>query len=367
MDADYEHLERLLAELRDEAHRTGMRIYVAGGWIRDLLLRATPPKRDVDFVVEGNALEFARSVAERLGAAEVRTFDRFLTAKLMTPSRYPGLDQIDFATAREETYERPGELPLVRPSTIAHDLARRDFSCNALAIGVPELLAWLAGAREIEALEHNVLDQFDGCRAIAERVVHVLHPRSFIDDPSRLFRAVRYETRFDGTLGTETAELFEFASEHGALETLAPFRRLTEIRKSMCEWRPHLILRRLLERGVFDTFRLIDAEGLSRVQSMLERIAAAHDWCGPETRSELGMTALFAVYLERSNTAWRELGFAKKEIDARKELAARVSSPPSLHEASEVLLATLALLSPDEGLRIEARNELFRTAPGARL
>ncbi|HEX8856565.1 MAG TPA: hypothetical protein VF752_13295 [Thermoleophilaceae bacterium] len=161
--------------------------YLVGGAVRDLLLgiRST----DLDVVVEGDAVAEARTLAERLGGEFVQ-HERFGTATV----RADGLT-LDLATTRRETYPEPGALPVVEPAGLLEDLARRDFTVNAMAIG-------LTGDDE------GVLHDPHGGREDLDRgTIRVLHERSFVDDPTRLLRAVRYETRLGFSMDPETERL----------------------------------------------------------------------------------------------------------------------------------------------------------------
>ena len=179
----------LLSHIRRMAEAKGLPVYLVGGFVRDFLLGLTPD--DFDFAVEGNAPAFARAVAHDLGG-EVMAHAPFGTATWLGPE---GL-AIDFATARTETYAQPATLPEVTPGTsIVADLRRRDFTINAMALRVDG--------------EHfgELLDPHGGQSDLAARVVRVLHPGSFVDDPTRLFRAVRYEMRLGFAIAPDTLAL----------------------------------------------------------------------------------------------------------------------------------------------------------------
>ena len=188
----------LLAHVRRIAEAGRLPVYLAGGFVRDLLLGLTPD--DFDFVVEGDAPALARAVARELGG-EVKAHAPFGTATWFDP----GGAAIDFATARTETYPQPAALPVVTPgASIAADLHRRDFTINAMALRVD-------GAHFGE-----LLDPHGGQSDLAARAVRVLHPGSFVDDPTRLFRAVRYEQRLGFTIASGTLALIP-----GAWDALA--------------------------------------------------------------------------------------------------------------------------------------------------
>jgi tRNA nucleotidyltransferase (CCA-adding enzyme) len=183
--------------------------YLVGGAVRDLLRDGRP--LDYDVAVEGDALELARSVAERLGG-DVEGHDRFGTATV----RAAGL-AVDFARCRRETYAAPGALPEVEPASLEEDLRRRDFSVNAMA-------AALARDRLGE-----LIDPLGGERDLHARAIRVLHDRSFVDDPTRLLRAVRYEARLGASMEPRTEELALEAVAGGALATVSGKRIRVEL------------------------------------------------------------------------------------------------------------------------------------------
>jgi tRNA nucleotidyltransferase (CCA-adding enzyme) len=180
--------ERLAAlpgiqRLRDAAG--GLPAYLVGGAVRDLLLNRD--RADVDVAVEGGVSELAR----RLGG-DVRVHERFATATV----RVDGLE-VDLAATRRETYERPGALPVVRPAPITDDLARRDFTVNAMAVP-------LAGTPQL-------IDPHGGLADLRRGELRVLHHGSFADDPTRALRAARYAARYGFALERRTTELLRSA------------------------------------------------------------------------------------------------------------------------------------------------------------
>jgi tRNA nucleotidyltransferase (CCA-adding enzyme) len=194
----------LLAALGEDA-----RVHLVGGAVRDLLLgRATPV--DLDLVVDGDAIALARTLAERLGGgAELRVHERFGTATVRGAGH-----AYDLAGARAESYARPGALPDVRPGTLAEDLARRDFTVNALALALDGRL---------DAAPHALDD-------LAAGLLRVLHDASFVEDPTRLLRLVRYATRLGFAVEPRTDALARAALADGALATVTPTRIGAELR-----------------------------------------------------------------------------------------------------------------------------------------
>jgi tRNA nucleotidyltransferase (CCA-adding enzyme) len=157
------------------AREEGVSLYLVGGAVRDLLLGR--PTDDLDLVVEGDAETLAFIIAKRL-SGHVVSRSQFSTAKISVDGV-----SLDMVTARSEHYNRPGTLPQIAPGNIEEDLARRDFSINAMAVP----LHLLGNAQ--------LLDPFDGESDLHSRLIRVLHDKSFVDDATRIMRAVRYEQR----------------------------------------------------------------------------------------------------------------------------------------------------------------------------
>jgi tRNA nucleotidyltransferase (CCA-adding enzyme) len=183
--------------------------YLVGGAVRDLLRDAVA--KDIDIAVEGDARSVGRAVAERLGS-DAREYERFGTATVETPAT-----TYNFATTRQETYDHPGALPRVTPATLAEDLGRRDFSINAIAVG-------LTG----DDLGH-LYDPFGGVADMEKGLVRVLHDRSFLDDPTRLLRALRYAVRLGFAVDPETERLAREAVAADAFSTVSGARIRDEL------------------------------------------------------------------------------------------------------------------------------------------
>lgn len=202
---------RLLHRASVLAAERGGRAYLVGGNPRDLLLSV--PHHDVDVAIEGNALEIAETLASEADA-QLETAERFGTANLTLPNALPGLDLV---TTRKELYDYPGALPTVQPGTIYDDLARRDFTINAMAL---ELLPQDTG---------TFLDAHRGLNDLDSRLIRVLHDNSFIDDPTRIFRAVKYAGRLGFNIEPHTLELILRAIRDGAIVTVSADRLTREV------------------------------------------------------------------------------------------------------------------------------------------
>ena len=204
--------------------------FLVGGAVRDLLRGAGSV--DLDLAVEGSARNTARALAQRL-AGEVREHERFGTATVAAD----GLS-FDLAATRRESYERPGALPVVEPAPLAEDLGRRDFSINAMAVG-------LTG----DDLGH-LYDPHGGLDDLRAGVVRVLHDRSFIDDPTRLLRALRYEARLSFGMDEDTEKLALRAIAAGAPATVSGTRIGEELMYLLGEQEASSAVRRMNELGL---------------------------------------------------------------------------------------------------------------------
>jgi len=213
------------------AERLEYKAYAVGGFVRDLLLRR--PNLDIDIVVEGDGIGFAKLFAEEYGVRG-RYHKKFNTAVLIFPD---GL-RVDVASARFEYYQYPAALPIVEFGSLKMDLYRRDFTINTLAISL--------NPGEFG----HLIDFFGGQRDIKERVVRVLHNLSFVEDPTRILRAIRFEQRFGFRIGKQTASLIRSAVQMGLIEKLWGHRFFHEIQLILMEDDPLPAIRRMAEFGV---------------------------------------------------------------------------------------------------------------------
>lgn len=233
-------LLQLLRLVSQEAAALHMPLYAVGGFVRDLLLGEK--NWDVDLVVEGDAIRLARRLAEKYGG-RVRSHRRFGTAKWILPEegfviQGEGLPEtLDLVTARTEFYEHPTALPTVERSSIKQDLHRRDFTINTLAIRLDG--------------EHwgELLDFYGGEADLQRGLIRVLHSLSFVEDPTRILRAVRFEQRFGFHIEERTEQLI--AEARDLLARVSGPRIAHELELILGEREPEKALRRLHELGVF--------------------------------------------------------------------------------------------------------------------
>ncbi len=221
-----------------KAEQLGMEAYAVGGFVRDILL--DKPNFDIDLVVEGDGLAFAHAFAQELGG-RVKSHPEFKTAAIIFHDEQGVRRRIDVATARLEYYKHPAAMPTIELSSIKMDLYRRDFTINALAVHLnPEHFGLL-------------VDFFGGQRDIKEQIIRVLHALSFVEDPTRILRAVRFEQRFKFVLSNQTERLIKNALKLQVLDKLSGNRIFNEIQLMMEEDVPLACFQRM------DKLRLADA------------------------------------------------------------------------------------------------------------
>lgn len=315
--------------------------YLVGGAVRDLLLGVE--HLDLDVAVDGDARRLARELADRLGGDAVE-HERFGTATVTL-----GDLELDFASTRRETYPRPGALPEVEPAPLAEDLRRRDFTVNAMAIG-------LTGG------DAGVLHDPHGGRADLEQgLVRVLHDRSFEDDPTRLLRAVRYETRLGFRIEPHTEALARAQASGDGLSTVSGARVRDELLDLLGEPEVGAAVARMAELGLDRALhpllradaRLIerarDAAGEVGADPVLAALAALVA-CDPDGLA--GWVDDLHLTRGRSAAVLRAARGARPLADAlRRELA-----PSAVHallhsEPPEALALALALGAPEEPIR----------------
>ncbi|MBW2442574.1 MAG: CBS domain-containing protein [Deltaproteobacteria bacterium] len=228
-------LIRNLQQIGEAADEIGAGAYVVGGFVRDLFLYRSD--EDIDIVIEGDGIAFAKKYAKMVGA-RIHTHQKFGTAVIIFPDGF----KIDVASARMEYYKFPAALPVVEMSSIKLDLYRRDFTINTLAI---QLNSNKFG---------TLIDFFSARKDIKEKIIRVLHNLSFVEDPTRVFRAIRFEQRFEFTIGKLTAGLIANAISMDFFRELSGKRVVTELRLILQEENPVAAIRRLND---FDLLKVI--------------------------------------------------------------------------------------------------------------
>ena len=361
----------LLHALANEADKINLPIFVVGGFVRDLLLGH--PSLDFDIVVEGDAIFFARRLADRFGG-RVLTHQRFGTAKWNiakireqltselpldqegNPSRLP--ESLDLITARTEFYEQPAALPTVESSSIKMDLHRRDFTINTLALRLDG--------------EHygKIYDYWGGLSDLHKGHIRVLHALSFVDDATRLLRAVRFEQRFDFTIEPRTQALMEESLP--LLNKLTGARLRHEINQILAEPKAPRMIRRLNDLGILHTIHpaLPWNKALYQEMQQLDINQIDPTWDLPKQTDHLDLeqTLRYLVWLgrlpeEMLRSISSRLRF-KSELSKLLIATSKVNSalpnifdaPPSevvheLDKAPRLALYAAYLMNEDEGMR----------------
>ena len=228
-----EKIRKILEAVRDTAEEEGCSVYLVGGFVRDLLLLV--PTQDLDFVVEGRGGQFATALMKRMPEGKLTQHIQFGTAQII----FPDGSHLDVASTRWEYYSFPGALPQVEESCLREDLFRRDFTINSMAICLNA--------------EHfgELVDYYGGKRDLQQRIIRFLHNISFIDDPTRMLRAIRFSERYQFNLDKETQEALSTAIESGVLSKLSVERFTEEILLILKEANYLGMGRALMSSGLF--------------------------------------------------------------------------------------------------------------------
>jgi tRNA nucleotidyltransferase (CCA-adding enzyme) len=215
-----QELVNLSKKVVNLAINRNQKLYLVGGVVRDLLLGV--PNLDLDFVVEGDAISLAKEFAEAVNG-KLTTHPMFNTAAVKLDKL-----KVDFAMARTETYAKPSALPTVKPGTLKTDLFRRDFTINAMAICLspPEY--------------GELVDLYGGLDDLQNKLIRVLHEKSFIDDATRIWRAIRYEQRLGFQIEPGTLKLLK--RDVVLLKTVGGYRLRRELELALSEKEPEEIL-----------------------------------------------------------------------------------------------------------------------------
>lgn len=254
----------IIRKIADLAEAKGYKAYLVGGFVRDLLLGAN--NLDIDIVVEGDALAFAGYASEIIGAALVK-HAKFGTAALIMPEPAKGKrSKIDIASARKEFYRHPAALPSVKFSSIKQDLYRRDFTINAMAVSINR------------GDFGRLIDFFGGVKDLERRRIRVLHEKSFIDDPTRIFRAVRFEQRYGFKIDGFTARLIRNAVKAEMFERVSGERLREEIELLLKEEEPLKAVKRMkgLDEVRFISPKIVFGAAQERYCRDIKKLAAVY-------------------------------------------------------------------------------------------
>jgi len=231
----YQRLEKrtkkLLQNIGETGNKLGFNMFVVGGFVRDLLLGRQID--DIDIVVEGDGIEFAKVFAKK-ESCRINTHKKFGTAVIIFPDNF----KIDVASARLEYYKTPAALPIVEKSSIKLDLARRDFTINTLAISLnPDDFG-------------TMIDYFGANRDLKDQTIRTIHNLSFVEDPTRIFRAIKFSNRFGFKIGKVTSNLIKNAIKIDCFKNLSGLRVLSELKQIFEEENPIPAIRTMEAYGL---------------------------------------------------------------------------------------------------------------------
>lgn len=253
-----ERIQFLLRAFGEVGDQLGYSVYAVGGFVRDLLLKVE--NFDIDIVVEGDGIRLAEEFEKRI-PCRIRTHKKFGTAIILFPDEL----KVDVATARWEVYDSPASLPTVESASIKMDLSRRDFTINTLAIQLnPKAFG-------------SLIDFFGGVKDIKEKVIRVLHNLSFVEDPTRIFRAIRFEQRFGFQIAKHTQNLMKNAVKVGFLERLSGGRIFSELMLILQEENPAPVLKRMRDFNLF-TFIHPSLKFEEQAEVLFEQIHHVISW-----------------------------------------------------------------------------------------
>jgi tRNA nucleotidyltransferase (CCA-adding enzyme) len=336
--------ERLADRLMDTLKRVGdvaddlaFQAYVVGGFVRDLFLYRN--NEDIDIVIEGDGIDFARQFGRRYGA-RIHTHKTFGTAVIIFEDGF----KIDVATARLEYYRSPAALPDVEMSSIKLDLYRRDFTINTLAI---QLNANRFG---------NLIDFFSAQKDIKDKAVRVLHNLSFVEDPTRVFRAIRFEQRFGFTIGKLTANLIDNAVRMDFFKRLSGRRVFAEIRLILEEENPAAAVLRMRD---FDLLKVIH-DSITVDPNLIEMLNAAKN----------AITWHDLLFVEESYLRWAVYFMAmihRCDLTTSLEICEKLELPPRYRKLlCNERLQSLKCLAGMEHHPPQSSSALYRRLHGLR-
>ncbi len=329
--AEMYNILRMAGRVGDELSAN---IYLVGGSVRDLL--RGEQNLDIDIVVEGDGIEFAKLFAKQL-KAKVRIHERFRTAKIIT-ERFA----LDVATARTEYYESPASLPKVEMSSIKKDIYRRDFTINTLAVKL--------NSRDFGMLT----DFFGGQRDLKEKTIRVLHNLSFVEDPTRAFRAVRFAERFDFRMSKHTENLIKLAVKMNVIDMLSGDRLFEELQYIFNETEPLKTFRKLSDLGLL---KVISHELVltHELESLLQSTSETLAWFDRLFLKEKpDKTSLYLMAL-----------FSGLKDDERKKVVKRLSLQNNMSET--VIKGTLLAQELLRKLPTDSQVELYHLLKGVSL
>jgi tRNA nucleotidyltransferase (CCA-adding enzyme) len=306
----------LLREAGQVAGTLGYGAYVVGGFVRDLFLYRS--NEDIDIVIEGDGIAFAKKFGRSSGA-RIHTHAKFGTAVVTYPDGF----KIDVASARMEYYKFPAALPVVEMSSIKLDLYRRDFTVNTLAIQLnPDRFGLL-------------IDFFNAQKDIKEKSIRVLHNLSFVEDPTRVYRAIRFEQRFGFAISRLTAGLIQNAVNMNFFHELSGRRMFNELRQILEEENPAAAIFRLNEFGLLKVLHpaLTSDKLVIGLLNAVRQVVAWHDLLFLD-ESYMKWAVYFLALIHRCTRLQAQEVCRRLELTPRQErlfVIGRASAGETLH------------------------------------
>ena len=315
------------------ADRGGFTVYAVGGFVRDLLLGIE--NKDIDIVAEGDGIKFAELLGLEFGG-KVKSHAKFATSVVILKDG----SRIDVATARMEYYKHPAALPTVEISSIKSDLFRRDFTINSLAVKLNGDNAFC------------LIDHFNSEKDIKDKVIRVLHNLSFIEDPCRLFRAIRFEQRFGFRIGKQTEAFLKNAIKRKLVDHLSGWRLTNELILLLKENDPMSCIRRM--QG-FSLLNFISPQALQNPRSLktLDRIEGVLSWSRmvPMNKTpDIWYIYFLGLLYDLDDPAFQN---TVKRLSFPARLGKRLS------ESRESLRATCDILSAENDLKPDQVYDIF--------
>lgn len=318
----------LFARLQAIAEKQSRQIFLVGGYVRDFLLQA--PSTDIDLVLEGDATEFAESVQLELGG-KLQKFPDFYTAKITELNGFEGIHELDFASTREEIYLSSGALPRVSLAKLEHDQKRRDFTINSIAVSLADYLRAVKASDPRSALETSLLDPFNGLKDLKSHTIRVLHMQSFVDDPTRIFRACRYSARYNAKMEPETRNLAESAIKMDVLKNISWFRILRELQRICSETTAETALMLLFDLQVWQRLQLVSPSSCDQAGSVLKALCRL---CAGQPEKLFPLLNYFFIYFGEDTEALLQQFPVKKKLI--KQIKNEINSIKSGEDESEL-------------------------------
>jgi len=327
----------ILKIISDVSEETKCRVYLVGGIVRDILLGIS--NFDIDVVVETDGIKFGKKLANALNA-KIESHKKFKTSVIVLGDG----QHIDVATARIEYYKKPAALPSVEPGSIRQDLSRRDFTINTMALSLNK--------------ENfgEIMDFFGGRKDLKEKRIKVLHKMSFIEDPTRIFRAVRFEQRLGFTMDDQTEKLARTTIEMDIVKELTGVRIRDELVSILDEEKPWKPLKRLYELGALRKIGLnveINPNFIRTVKKILSCQKELQPFYGKDLKKWRLLLVLLLRDADTGNIRkWcYEMKVRKKDIDIIVEAMERWNkakeSLKNIIKKNSILYGVVSKLSPE--------------------